>query len=172
MMCAGVTICSPLKIRRAGPGKKVGAIGVGGLGHLGIQWAVAFGAVVTALSSSDKKEKESKEWLGAHHNLNYSNPEAHDDQLGHAIESRRHRRQICLGRRSQNSLSLSVSIVLRQITFAGSIIGSPAQIEEMIAFAVEKGVNTIVEVMPMSEAAAALHKVDNGQARFRIVLKN
>ncbi|KAH9095347.1 hypothetical protein Ae201684P_013462 [Aphanomyces euteiches] len=64
------------------------------------------------------------------------------------------------------------SVVVRQITFAGSTIGSPSQIEEMLAFAVEKGVNSIVEVMPMAEAAAALQKVHDGRARFRIVLKN
>ncbi|KAH9182711.1 hypothetical protein AeNC1_015314 [Aphanomyces euteiches] len=57
-------------------------------------------------------------------------------------------------------LSLSaMSVVLRQISFTGSIIGSPAQIEEMLAFVAEKGVNSIVEVLPMSDAA--LHNVDN-----------
>ncbi|KAH9182709.1 hypothetical protein AeNC1_015312, partial [Aphanomyces euteiches] len=61
MMCAGVTTYSPLKTHGAGPGKKVGVVGIGGLGHLGIQWAVALGADVTALSSSDKKEKECKQ---------------------------------------------------------------------------------------------------------------
>ncbi|KAF0706923.1 hypothetical protein As57867_006658, partial [Aphanomyces stellatus] len=64
------------------------------------------------------------------------------------------------------------SVVPRQIQFVGSLIGSPAQLEEMLAFAVEKGVNSIVEVMPMADAATALNKVHNGQARFRIVLKN
>ncbi|KAH9182710.1 hypothetical protein AeNC1_015313 [Aphanomyces euteiches] len=64
------------------------------------------------------------------------------------------------------------SVVPREITFAGGIIGSPSQIEEMLSFAVEKGVRSIVEVMDMSEASTALQKVHNGQARFRIVLKN
>ncbi|CAK4580588.1 unnamed protein product [Aphanomyces euteiches] len=64
------------------------------------------------------------------------------------------------------------SVVPRQVSFVGSSIGSPAQIEEMLSFAVEKNVNSIVEVMPMSKAAEAMNRVHNGDARFRIVLKN
>ncbi|CAK4757260.1 unnamed protein product [Aphanomyces euteiches] len=64
------------------------------------------------------------------------------------------------------------SLVPRQIAFVGSLIGPPSQIEEMLSFAVDKGVNSIVEVMPMAEAVGALQKVHDGQARFRIVLKN
>ncbi|OQR82457.1 NADP-dependent alcohol dehydrogenase 6, partial [Thraustotheca clavata] len=76
MMCGGITTYSPLKTHGAGPGKKVGIIGIGGLGHLGIQWAVALGAEVTAISSSNRKEKLCKEQLGAHHFLNTNDPDA------------------------------------------------------------------------------------------------
>ncbi|CAK4227484.1 unnamed protein product, partial [Aphanomyces euteiches] len=190
MMCAGVTTYSPLKTHGAGPGKKVGVVGIGGLGHLGIQWAVALGAEVTALSSSDKKEKESKELLGAHHYLNYSDPEAvkayaktfdillctsystttNWDMLLSLVATEG--KFILVGLPEKPISLAAFSVVPRQITFVGSIIGSPAQIEEMLAFAVEKGVNSIVEVLPMSDAAVGLKKVQNGQARFRIVLKN
>ncbi|KAG9413233.1 hypothetical protein AC1031_016253 [Aphanomyces cochlioides] len=190
MMCAGVTTYSPLKTHGAGPGKKVGVVGIGGLGHLGIQWAVALGAEVTALSSSDKKEKECKELLGAHRYLNYSDPEAvkayaktfdiilctsystttNWDLLLSLVATEG---KFVLVGAPEKPISLAAfSVVPRQITFVGSIIGSPAQIEEMLAFAVEKGVNSIVEVLPMSDAAVGLQKVHNGQARFRIVLKN
>ncbi|KDO34699.1 hypothetical protein SPRG_18936 [Saprolegnia parasitica CBS 223.65] len=64
------------------------------------------------------------------------------------------------------------AVVPRQITIVGSIIGSPSMIEEMLQFAVEKNVRSIVQVMPMAEAAAALQKVHNGDVRFRIVLEN
>ncbi|KAH9100893.1 hypothetical protein Ae201684P_007084 [Aphanomyces euteiches] len=110
--------------------KKVGAVGIGALDHLSIQWDVAFGAVLKA-------------WLGANHYLNYSNPEAFS---------------------MTTNWDLLFSLVATEgklvlISFTGSIIGSPAQIEEMLAFAAEKGVNSIVEVLPMSDAA--LHNVDN-----------
>ncbi|CAK4145131.1 unnamed protein product [Aphanomyces euteiches] len=163
MLCAGITTYSPLKVHGAGPGKKVGVVGIGGLGHLGIQWAVALGAQVTALSSSDKKESECKELLGAHHFLNYSDVDA--------VKAYAQSFDILLCTSSPISFR-AFSLVPRQIAFVGSLIGPPSQIEEMLSFAVDKGVNSIVEVMPMAEAVGALQKVHDGQARFRIVLKN
>ncbi|KAG9413234.1 hypothetical protein AC1031_016252 [Aphanomyces cochlioides] len=189
MLCAGSTTYNPLKTYGAGPGKRVGVIGIGGLGHLGIQWAVALGADVTALSSSDKKEKECKELLGAHHYLNYSDPEAvkayaqsFDIRLCTSYGPTTNwdllslvatlGTFVLLGAPEKPKTNGSFSLVPRQLSFVGSLIGSPSQFEEMLSFAVEKGVNSLVEVLPMSEATAALQKVDNGQARFLIVLKN
>ncbi|CAK4273241.1 unnamed protein product [Aphanomyces euteiches] len=190
MMCAGITTYAPLKEHGAGPGKKVAVLGIGGLGHLGIQWAVALGAEVTALSSSDKKEKDSKELLGAHHYVNYSDPaavKAAEDSFDILLCTSYSDKtdwnillsmvatdcKFVLVGLPEKPISYSAwSVVLRQINFVGSAIGSPAQQEEMLAFAVEKGINSIVEVMPMSEAKKALQRVHNGDARFRIVLKN
>ncbi|KAG9410930.1 hypothetical protein AC1031_018959 [Aphanomyces cochlioides] len=190
MMCAGVTTYAPLKEHGAGPGKKVAVLGIGGLGHLGSQWAVALGAEVTALSSSNRKEKDSKELLGAHHYVNYSDPLAVEAAKGSfdiilctsysdstdwnllfsmvATEGK----FVLVGLPEKPISFAAFSVVPRQIAFVGSLIGSPAQLEEMLAFAVEKNVNSIVEVMPMSKAAEAMNRVHNGDARFRIVLKN
>ncbi|CAK4628112.1 unnamed protein product [Aphanomyces euteiches] len=168
MMCAGITTYAPLKNHGAGPGKKVGVVGIGGLGHLGIQWAVALGAEVTALSSSARKEKDSKEVLGAHHYLNYSDFEAvkaHAKAFDILL-------LVLVGLPEKPISFFPFSVESRQVTFVGSTIGSPAELEEMLAFSVAKGVNSIVEVMPMNEAATALHKVRDGNVRFRIVLKN
>ncbi|KAH9081317.1 hypothetical protein LEN26_021378, partial [Aphanomyces euteiches] len=190
MMCAGVTTYAPLKEHGAGPGKKVAVLGIGGLGHLGIQWAVALGAEVTALSSSSKKEAETKQVLGAHHYVNYSDPAAVQAAKGSfdiilctsysdstnwnmllsmvATEGK----FVLVGLPEKPVSFAAFSVVPRQVSFVGSSIGSPAQIEEMLAFAVEKNVNSIVEVMPMAKAAEGMNRVHNGQARFRIVLKN
>ncbi|KDO33107.1 hypothetical protein SPRG_01919 [Saprolegnia parasitica CBS 223.65] len=190
MMCAGVTTYSPLKAHGAGPGKKVAVLGIGGLGHLGIQWAVALGAEVTALSSSAAKEDECKNVLGAHHYLNYSDPEAvkaaaqsfdillctsYGDKTNWdflfslvATEGK----FILVGLPEKPISFMAFSVVPRQITFVGSLIGSPETIEEMLEFAVEKNVRSIVQVMPMAEASAALKKVRAGDVRFRIVLEN
>ncbi|KDO28479.1 hypothetical protein SPRG_06718 [Saprolegnia parasitica CBS 223.65] len=190
MMCAGVTTYSPLKTHGAGPGKKVGVLGIGGLGHLGIQWAVALGAEVTAVSSSNRKEQECKDVLGAHHFLNYNDAAAasaakhqfdillctsygDDTNWGALFDLVATEGKFILVGLPEKPIAFhAFSVVPRQITFVGSLIGSPAQIEEMLAFAVEKNVRSIVQVMPMAEAATALHKVHNGQARFRIVLEN
>ncbi|OQR83435.1 hypothetical protein THRCLA_10940 [Thraustotheca clavata] len=190
MMCAGITTYSPLKTHGAGPGKKVGVIGIGGLGHLGIQWAVALGAEVTAISSSNRKEKLCKEQLGAHHFLDTSNADAikaaykhfdivlctangSDMNWGKLFSLVAPNGKFVLVAAPEKPVSFhAFSVISSQMSFVGSTIGSPSQIEEMLAFAVEKKVRSIVEVMPMEEAASALQKMDKGEARFRIVLKN
>ncbi|CAK4076106.1 unnamed protein product [Aphanomyces euteiches] len=190
MMCGGITTYAPLKNHGAGPGKKVAVLGVGGLGHIGIQWAVALGAEVTTLSSSDKKEVEAKELLGAHNYVNNSDSAAVQAAQGTfdiilctsygdttdwnilmsmvATEGK----FVLVGLPEKPIAISSFSIVARQITLVGSATGSIAQVEEMLALAIEKGIHSIVQVIPMSKATVALHCVHDGQTRFRIVLKN
>ncbi|OQR82101.1 hypothetical protein ACHHYP_16378 [Achlya hypogyna] len=190
LMCAGVTTYSPLKTHRAGPGKRVGVLGVGGLGHLGIQWAVALGAEVTAVSHNNKKEHLSKALLGAHHFLNYNDPVAAaaaaqsfdillctsygaDTNWGALFDLVATEGKFVLVAVPEKPIAFhAFAIIPRQITIVGSAIGSTDMIAEMLAFAVEKNVQSIVQVMPMAEAATALRKVHNGEARFRIVLEN
>src|SRR6202020_216836 len=69
LLCAGITVYSPLRNYEVRPSSRVGVIGIGGLGHLGIQFAKAFGAEVTAFSTSKEKEAEARR-LGAHHFVN------------------------------------------------------------------------------------------------------
>ena len=66
LMCAGITLYSPLRTWKAGKGKKVAVMGLGGLGHMGVKFAVAMGAEVTVLSHSSSKEADAKK-MGAHH---------------------------------------------------------------------------------------------------------
>ena len=74
LMCAGITLYSPLRNWKAGPGKKVGIIGLGGLGHMGVKFAVALGAEVTVLSHSPSKEADAKA-MGAQHFVSTKDPE-------------------------------------------------------------------------------------------------
>jgi D-arabinose 1-dehydrogenase-like Zn-dependent alcohol dehydrogenase len=74
LFCAGATVFSPLTHFGAGPGKKVGIVGIGGLGHLGLKFARALGAEVYAISTSASKEEEAKK-LGAHHFINTNDKE-------------------------------------------------------------------------------------------------
>nr|POE46983.1 nadp-dependent alcohol dehydrogenase 6 [Quercus suber] len=76
MMCAGLTVYSPLVRLGCGPGKKVGIVGMGGLGHFAVLWAVALGAEVYVLSHSPNKEKDAKE-MGAHHFINTNEKDWH-----------------------------------------------------------------------------------------------
>ena len=69
LLCGGITVYSPLRNHGVRPSSRVGVIGIGGLGHMGMQFAKAFGAEVTAFSTSKDKEAEAK-MLGAHHFVN------------------------------------------------------------------------------------------------------
>ncbi|CAK4099065.1 unnamed protein product [Aphanomyces euteiches] len=138
--------------------------------------------ITEALSSSARKEKDSKEVLGAHHYLNYSDFEAvkahakafdillvtsysKDTVWDHLLALTATNGKLVLVGLPEKPISFfPFSVVSRQVTFVGSTIGSPAELEEMLAFAVAKGVNSIVEVMPMNEAATALQRC--GMATF------
>ncbi|KAG9410934.1 hypothetical protein AC1031_018962 [Aphanomyces cochlioides] len=125
------------------------------------------------------QEKDSKKLLGAHHYVNYSDPAAVEAAKGSfniilctsysdstdwnllfsmvATEGK----FVLVGLPEKQISFAAFSVVPRQIAFVGSVTGSPAQLEEMLAFAVEKNVNSIVEVMPMAKAAEALNRVHN-----------
>ncbi|KAJ1551274.1 hypothetical protein HK096_001999, partial [Nowakowskiella sp. JEL0078] len=190
MLCGGITTYQPLKKFGAGPGKKVGIIGIGGLGHYGLMWAVALGAEVTAISSSERKRKDATELLGAHHYLNSS------DDAAVAAAAKSFDIIICTAFGNDTdwnrlaglvggdgvfvvcgvpSKPLSIhayTIISTQASIAGSAIGPPAMIEEMLQFAVEKNVKSIVEILPMGKVAEGLSQLNKSGARFRIVLKN
>ncbi|KAJ3200616.1 hypothetical protein HDU83_007518 [Entophlyctis luteolus] len=188
MLCAGITTYQPLKKFKVGPGSRVGVIGIGGLGHLGIQWAVALGADVTAISSSDRKRYDALEVLKAQHYLNTSDAEAVAaadgifdvvlctafgsdtdwDKLIRLVAS--DGAFVVLGLPEQ-PISIKPFSLMTQVAVVGSHVGPPHMIEEMLNFAVEKGVKTIVEVLPMEKAAEALHQLDTKGARYRIVLE-
>ncbi|KAJ1548133.1 hypothetical protein HK096_004061 [Nowakowskiella sp. JEL0078] len=190
MLCAGITTYQPLKKYNVGPGKRVGIIGIGGLGHLGLMWAVALGAEVTAISSSDRKRKEASELFGAHHYLNTSDDKAveaaarsfdvlistafgDDTDWNRLIRLVRSDGVFVLCGLPEKPLSIHpFALVGGQIAFAGSHIGPPHMIEEMLNFAVEKNIKTIVEVLPMDKAAEALKKLQTTGAHYRLVLEN
>ncbi|KAJ1551305.1 hypothetical protein HK405_014775, partial [Cladochytrium tenue] len=189
MLCAGITTYQPLRKYGVGPGKRVGVIGIGGLGHLGIMWAVKMGAEVTAISSSPRKFHDATEVLGAQHYLNTSDGKAVAaayrsfdvllctafgadtdwDKLLRLVDSDG---VFVLVGLPEKPLSIApFSLVGAQVAVAGSHIGPPKMIEEMFHFAVEKGVNTIVEVLPMEKATEALDQLHTKGARYRLVLK-
>ncbi|KAI9325663.1 chaperonin 10-like protein [Zopfochytrium polystomum] len=189
MLCAGITTYQPLKKYGVGPGKRVGVIGLGGLGHLGIMWAVKLGADVTAISSSSRKKSDALNLFGAHHYLDTSNPAelaAHDaafdvvlctafgndtdwDLLLKMVDSDG---VFVLVGLPEKPISIKpFSLCVPQVAVVGSHIGSPAMIAEMLQFAVDHGVKTVVEVKPMEKAAEALHQLHTTGAKYRLVLQ-
>lgn len=190
MLCAGVTVYSPLRRWGAGPGKKVGVVGIGGLGHLGVQFAAALGADVYAISHSDRKREDAAK-LGAKGFVSTADKEA-------ALAEHRNSFDIILCTSYQQDMPLAeFYLPLLKIggnmvivglpngglpkvsgfsifgkSLSGSLIGSPQELRDMFKLAVEKGVTTWVETRPMAKATEALTDFYAGKPRFRYVLVN
>lgn len=193
LMCAGLTVYSALRTYIPGPGLKVAILGIGGLGHIAIQFARAFGCEVTAMSSSSEKKEQALE-LGADHFIKstrfvsstdpYNNMRQFDyyfDLLictsNHVINwspllmiLKKRGRLILLG--FPDIEMNSTNLVAHELNLTGSLIGNPPMMREMLEFAEQHNIVPIVELMPMSKVNAALKKVNENKARYRIVLVN
>jgi uncharacterized zinc-type alcohol dehydrogenase-like protein len=186
LMCAGITVYSPLRRYAAGPSLQVGVVGVGGLGHLAIQFAHAFGCEVTAISSTPEKESEARAF-GADHFIvrDRAALRRNQDQLdlllstlhgetgdweGLLLTLKRNGRLVLLG---FPQLALDPQeVVVHQLSITGSILGSRAAMLEMLPFAQEHGIVPAVELMPMSAVNAAIQRLKDNRVRYRIVLVN
>lgn len=180
LMCGGITVYSPLR-RHAGAGSRVGVVGIGGLGHLAVQFASAMGCEVTAFSRSRDKEAEARR-LGAQHFVT-GEPErgALDLVLNTAhfapdmnvfLGALRPRGVFCqLGAAPEPLTVGSMSLIGGRRTVCGSAIGNPHEIREMLDLAAEKGLGAVTEVMPMERANDALDRTRRNQARYRVVLR-
>ncbi|MFW9768421.1 MAG: NAD(P)-dependent alcohol dehydrogenase [Candidatus Thorarchaeota archaeon] len=186
LMCAGITVYSPLRSYESQKKQKIGIIGVGGLGHLALQFAHALNYEVTAISSSPEKKKQALDF-GADHFLD-SNDEVSLDQAEFSFDlllctaSAKINWQPLLNILKKNGKFVlvgfpdvefnSTDLVAHQLSLIGSFIGNRATMREMLSFAHGNGIKPKVELMPMSEVNDALRKVKENKARYRIVLVN
>jgi uncharacterized zinc-type alcohol dehydrogenase-like protein len=185
-MCAGVTVYSPLRMLAEEPGRKVAVVGVGGLGHLAIQFAHAQGYEVTAISSSPTKEKEALAF-GADHFI-VSSDQASLAQVEFAFDLMLctavggvHWEPLLETLKKRGTLVLlgfpSVSlnprdIVAHELSITGSFLGNRATMREMLSFAQAHAITPELELMPMSQVNDAVQRVRENKARYRIVLVN
>ena len=181
LLCGGVTVYTPLR-RFAGPGSRVGVIGIGGLGHLALQFAKALGCEVTAFSRAADKEPEARRFGAAHFatgdpakgsldlilNTAHAAPDM-DAYLG----ALRPKGVFCqLGAPPAPLVVPAMPLITGSRSVTGSAIGSPAVIREMLVLAAQKGIAARTEVAPMREANEALDRTRRNQARYRMVLAN
>lgn len=188
LLCAGITVYNPLRTYGVNPSSRVGVIGIGGLGHLAVQFANAFGAEVTAFSTSPAKEAEARS-LGAHHFVNTRETKSlkslagafdfilstiHCDQDWKAyIDALRPQGTLCLVGSSPGPVALPPTpLVDGQKQVTGSPIGSPQMIREMLDVASRHNVQAMIELFPMAKANAAITKVRKNHIRYRAVLEN
>jgi alcohol/geraniol dehydrogenase (NADP+) len=185
MLCAGITVYCPLR-RYLRPASRVAIVGIGGLGHLAIQFARAMGAEVTAISTSQSKAAEAA-MFGAHHFANSTDPEqmkklsgSFDLILNTAtanldwsafLATLRPNGVFCIVGGPQGPVVLPVlQMIFGQYTFAASIIGPPSEIEEMFRFAALHNIRTAIEEVPLDQVNSAMEKVRTNSARYRMVL--
>ncbi|KAJ6782824.1 hypothetical protein PWT90_07010 [Aphanocladium album] len=191
MLCGGVTVYSPLKHWGVGPGKKVAIAGVGGLGHFAVIFAKALGAdEVVGISRRASKRDEAialgcddyiateddKDW--ARHNANRF------DVIISTVSSAKMPVADYLATLALNGSMVQVGapeepvpvpvfpLITGRRSLAGSAIGSPKDIREMLEFAAKHNVKPLVEKRPMSDANQAIIDMEAGKARFRYVLVN
>lgn len=187
LLCAGVTVFSPLHRHGIGKGNRVGVLGIGGLGHLALQFAAALGAEVTALSSSPSKERDAR-GFGATDFLDTSDLEAVRgrrrtlDYILSTVHVTQPWREYLRMLRPDGTLCFvgaAPEFELRAGDFTsgqrymtGSGIGGPRVMQEMLSFAARHRVLPQIETVPMREVNAAVAKVAANTARYRMVLEN
>lgn len=186
LLCAGITTYSPLKHWNAGPGKKVAIVGMGGLGHLAIQFAHALGADVTVLSRSMNKKDEALE-LGANHYFATSDPATFTELAGHfdlilntvsanlnvdAYLSllRVDGTLVNVGAPAEQDKYHVFSLIMGRRSIAGSLVGGIRETQEMIDFAAEHGIEPKIEVIRAEQIEEAYERVLRSDVRYRFVI--
>jgi uncharacterized zinc-type alcohol dehydrogenase-like protein len=188
MMCAGISVYNPLRRYAGGGSQKVGIIGVGGLGHLAIQFAHALGNEVTAISSSPGKKEQALKF-GADHfvyqedqtsmrQVRYSFDLLLDTSHGHShwtplVNSLKTRGRLVIVGFPDGPMTFDpLELVVNEISITGSILANRATMKEMLSFAQARGIAPAVQLMPMSQVKEAIQLVRENKARYRIVLVN
>ena len=188
LLCAGITVYSPLRNLGVRPASRVGIVGIGGLGHLGLQFAKAFGAEVTALSTSTDKEAEARR-LGANHFVNTRDngglkkiagsfdlllsTVSADQDWPALVASLRPKGTLCVVGVPPSPIAVQAfPLIAGKRSLTGSNTGSPQDLHEMLDVAARHGVKAITERFPMAKANEALLRVKKNQVRYRAVLTN
>ncbi len=184
LLCGGVTVYSPLA-RYAKPHHRVGVVGIGGLGHLGIQFASAMGCGVTAFSGSPNKEAEAKA-MGADEFCSSRDAAALDSQAGRFdvilstvyaqldwtrfLSALKPTGTLVLVGAPAEPIAIPVNLLLAHRQIAGSMIGSRASMRDMLQFAQRSEIGATVETFAMADVNDAIQRVRDNQVRYRAVL--
>ena len=187
LLCAGITTYSPLRHWGVGPGQKVGIVGLGGLGHMGVKFARAFGAEVVLFTTSPGKTEDAKR-LGAHEVVISREPaamEAHANSfdfilntvaashnLDPFITMLKRDGTLCLvGAPEHPHPSPGVTgLIFRRRQLAGSLIGGLEETQEMLYFCSEHGIVSDVEMIPIQGINEAYERMLKSDVKYRFVI--
>ncbi len=186
LLCAGITTYSPLKRWKAGPGKKVGIVGLGGLGHMGVKIAVAMGADVTVFTTSASKIDDAKK-LGAHHVI-LSKEATQMEGAANAFDfildtvSADHdinaylnllKRDGTLTQVGLPSNPVAISLfplVMKRINFSGSLIGGIKETQEMLDFCAKHNIVSEIELIRADQINDAYERLLKSDVKYRFVI--
>jgi uncharacterized zinc-type alcohol dehydrogenase-like protein len=186
LLCAGITTYSPLRRFRVGEGQRVGVVGLGGLGHMGVKLAASMGAKVTVFSTSPSKEKDARE-LGAHDFVVTKDPQRLEALAGKYdfildAVSAQHDINLYLNLlRREGVLALvgapekpmevgAFSLITNGRVLAGSMIGGIRETQEMLDYCAEHGIASDVEMIPIQRIGEAYERTVRGDVRYRFVI--
>ena len=186
LLCAGITTYSPLRYWKVGKGHKLAVLGLGGLGHMGVKWGVAFGADVTVLSTSPSKEQAAKD-LGAHHFVVTSDKEQlnavkgsfdfildtvsaeHDMNLYLSL-LKTNGTLICVGVPTKPYSVQPFSLLAGRKNMMGSGIGGIPETQEMLDFCAEHNIVCDIEMIDIKDITPSYERMVKGDVRYRFVI--
>jgi len=189
LLCAGITTYSPLRHWKAGPGKKVGIVGIGGLGHMGIKLAHAMGAHTVAFTTSERKRQDALD-LGADEVVVSRNADEMQSHSGsfdfilntvaasHDLDAftkllKRDGTMCLVGVPADPHPSPNIGqLIFGRKAIAGSLIGGLPETQEMLDFCAERGIVSEIEMIPVQKIDEAYDRMLKSDVKYRFVIDN
>ncbi len=186
LLCAGITTYSPLRRWKVGPGQKVGVVGLGGLGHMGVKLANAFGAKVVLFTTSpgkaadavrlgakevvvSKNEAEMKKHLNSFDFILDTVAAPHD--INAYLELLKRDGTLTLVGAPAQPLPVNVfNLIIKRRNFAGSLIGGIAETQEMLDFCAAHGIASDIELIPVQKVNEAYERLLKSDVKYRFVM--
>ncbi len=186
LLCAGITTYSPLRHWKVGPGQKVGIVGLGGLGHMGVKFARAFGAQVVLFTTSPSKVADGKR-LGAHEVVVSTDPAQMAAQAGsfdfildavsasHDINAylnllKRDGNLTLVGAPEKPLPVAAFPLIMRRRSFSGSLIGGLPETQEMLDFCGQHNITCDIEMIRMDQINGAYERMLTSDVKYRFVI--
>jgi Zn-dependent alcohol dehydrogenases len=185
ILCAGITVYSPLKHWKAGPGKKIGIIGIGGLGHMAIKIAKAMGAYVVVFTTSQSKIEDAKR-LGANEAILSSDPKQMKSQTkfdmildtvsaAHNVNAylnllKVDGSMVIVGLPAEPLPVAAFNIVHGRRSFSGSNIGGIAETQEVLDFCAKHNITADIELIQVNQINQAFERLQKGDVKYRFVI--
>jgi len=186
LLCAGITTYSPLRHWKVGKGTRVGVLGLGGLGHMGVKIAVAMGAEVTMLSHSPSKEADAKR-LGAQKFILTSDAAQIKEVMGYfdfildTVSAdhdynfylgllRTSGVMVCVGAPAAPATVPAFNLIFGRKSIAGSLIGGIPETQEMLDFCAEHNIVSDIELIRMDQINEAYDRLLKSDVKYRFVI--